>query len=332
MHAEHPPRPASALSELLRGTGRSALFHAGWLVQAQLGMALSWSWFGGLAGVALWWLLLAFWSGARKRASAGTWLTLAGVAAGGLLVCVGAGTSAAGLLGWGAQLLAWAWLCSQLPGPMPGRRPSDRPSHGSAWVGVVAGVLLAAWLAADPAQWAQRWPLAAALLMLAPWLARHPAPADCAGSHRLDAPMGLMMGSLLPMAQWCGGLGWSATTSITLHLLAMAGGVLAASGLARPDRRTAAWAWAAAAAFCGLNTPWAMLGAAALVAAAAASTEVRTLASSRASALAGSALLLLLGHLAATWGPEALRLVLMPAMLAAAVACLADRQRPAALA
>lgn len=339
-----PQSPTGALSELLCGTGRSALFHAGWLVQAQLGMVLSWSWFGGLAGVGLWWLLLAFWSGRAAPARPAVWLTMACVAAGGLMLCMGAGSSAAGLLGWGANLVAWAWLCSHLPGPMPSRRAGPPKSRGLAWAGVVAGVLLAVYLAADAAHWAQRWPLLAGLLMLTPWLAHRTGQPACPSSHRLDAPMGLMMGSLLLMAQWCGSLGWSAPTAVTLHLLAMVAGALAASSLARADRRTTGWVWAAAAALCGLDAPWAMLCTAALVAAAASAGEPRALSSTTAGssagplagswawALAGSALLLLLGHLAGTWGPEALRLVLMPVLMASALACLVDRQRSAALA
>jgi hypothetical protein len=57
---------------VLQAAGRSALFYAGWLVQSQLGMALSWGWFGGLGGVALW------------------WATLAGVASGGLALAMAA--------------------------------------------------------------------------------------------------------------------------------------------------------------------------------------------------------------------------------------------------
>ena len=66
MHAAEVLRSPPALWQLCKrlatSSGRSALMHAGWLVQAQLGMMLSWSWFGGLGAVALWWalLLLAF--------------------------------------------------------------------------------------------------------------------------------------------------------------------------------------------------------------------------------------------------------------------------------
>ena len=117
--AADPPHSAPTLSSRLRrlalDSGRSALLHAGWLVQAQLGMMLSWSWFGGLGGVALWWALLALWPRARSRPAPAALVVAALAACAGLVLAMQMGRSAAGLLGWGLHILAWAWLCRSPP-------------------------------------------------------------------------------------------------------------------------------------------------------------------------------------------------------------------------
>ena len=77
---------------VLLAAGRSALFYAGWLAQAQLGMALSWGWFGGLGGVALWWAALAWLAHHRPALALSRALlcALAGVASGGLALAMAA--------------------------------------------------------------------------------------------------------------------------------------------------------------------------------------------------------------------------------------------------
>ncbi|MEI7786210.1 MAG: hypothetical protein WCK08_17600, partial [Betaproteobacteria bacterium] len=171
MHAAEVLRSPPALWQLgmrlATGSGRSALLHAGWLVQAQLGMMLSWSWFGGLGGVALWWALLALWPKARSRPSAAALVGAALAACAGLVLAMHMGRSTAGLLGWGLHILAWAWLCSRTA-PLLGTSHSGLRAQG--WLGLLGGLLLAAGLAASPELWQARWPLLCALLLLAPWL------------------------------------------------------------------------------------------------------------------------------------------------------------------
>lgn len=303
--------------------GRSALFHAGWLVQAQLGMSLSWTWFGGLGGVALWWLLLALFSQPRLASFTPANLGKAAwVAAGGLALAMGPAPEPLRWLGWLCATLGWAWLCSRL---QPGLNAWERKGPLSAlhWLGAVAGLLAAVWLAAHPTDWQAHWPLLCGLLLLAPLLQSQKA-SSCPSAHRLDLPMGLMMGSLLPMAEACSRLGWSATTSVTLHLLAMVLGVAGATvlhaaaplathtALALPLRR-ALMAWGLAALLCTWDSSLAMLAVAALSSAASTWAAKHTR-NPGATAVAGVALLLMLGHLSVSAGPDALRWLLMPAL------------------
>lgn len=330
-HLSHGTAPASAWGLLLSATVRSALFHAGWLVQAQWGMALSWSHWGGLGGVAVWWVLLACFSAQPQRLvlSRAQLGILALVAVAGMASAMAAATWPLRALGWLTATLAWAWLCSQQP-PLMVRSASHKTSPVMLWsvLGTLTGVLLAVWLAAQPLDWSSRWPLMAALLMLAPFGLR--TSMTQTSDHRLDVPVGLMMGSLLPMAEWCRSQGWSADSATALHLLAMGLGGAAAmgwqgstprttrttpwAGQSQSDRRVACTAWCAAAVLCLWATPGAMLAAAALVAAASVKMG-STHADPRPSALAGAFLLLLVGELGAGQGPDALRLVLAPTLV-----------------
>jgi len=321
------PTLAHTLKHLAQASARSALLHAGWLVQAQLGIMLSWSWFGGLGGVALWWALLALWPKARSGPSRAALMGGALAACVGLVLAMLMGRSVAGLLGWGLHVLAWAWLCSRLP-PVLGSSPRGLQTQG--WLGLSGGMLLAAGLAASPELWQVRWPLLCALLLLAPWLAgQSAAPLACVWAGPMERPdlaMGLMMGSLLPMGWWCASQGWNGSQSLTLHLCAMVSGAWLACRLAGPGLRSIspAWAWSGAALLCAEGSVLAMLAAAALVAAGSA-LRTRTQANSGAWALAGCALLLSVGHWSATWGPDALRVALLLALLLAAMSSIEGR-------
>jgi len=342
----------------LQAAARSALFYAGWLVQAQLGMALSWGWFGGLGGVALWWASLAWLAHRWPDLALGRPLLcrLAGVASGGLALAMAAESIPLRLVGWLAATLAWATLCHQLQRSMAAQphlwrrlwlmATSKTPPAGptgagggqlapalgpglAGALGHLAGLLASVWLAAQAQQWALHWPLLCGLLLLSPWL-QSQAQGNCSQVHRLDAPTGLMMGSLLPMAQWCSALGWTAAESITLHVLAMwlgwAVGTRLSSDPAPSDRPAAArgfkcttmnptqrmcGAWALAAALLFWASPWAMLAAAGLVGAASAENR----AAPRPSDALGVVLLLWVGQLSVSQGPDALRLVLVLTLL-----------------
>jgi hypothetical protein len=296
----------AAVQGLLSDGLRSLLFHAGWLVQAQLGMALSWSWAGGLGGVALWWACLA--AMARRRATPSrhrvAWASLS--AAAGLALAMTQGATPLGLLGWGLNLLSWAWLCSR-----HGAAPrSGRPLRLGASLAGLAGMLLAALLAAGTL-WPWAWPLVCALFLVLPWLRPRE---DEHGLHALSLPMGLMMGSLLPMAQWCASQGWSPAESAALHLAAMALGLHLAAAW---HPFSAGWTrglWALAALLCLQGSAWAMLASACVVAAVAAAGAGR---SHGLPAWTGPGLLLVVGQLLPTWGPDALRLALAGVFLTA---------------
>lgn len=299
----------SGITAVLVWTLRSALFHAGWLAQGQLGMSLSWSWFGGLGGVALWWLLLALWSGARVQTGLSRHVAAATAAAVGLVLAVVQGATPAGWLGWGLNLLAWSWLCSR-------HRPWQLPGCAAGWLGTCAGVLMALGLAADTVAWSHGWQALVVLLMLSLCVA--PARPTPGHGPRMDLPMGLMMGSLLPMAQWCSAAGWNAWESVGLHLAAMLAGLAVSQLLGRQAWRPAVLACAAAASL-GLGpSEWTMLAAAML--AACASGWTRPGVDTRQTpAWLGALGLLLVGALASRWGPDALRLVLVPALVLAAL-------------
>ena len=340
----------------LQAAARSALFYAGWLVQAQLGMALSWGWFGGLGGVALWWAALAWLAHRWPALALGRPLlcTLAGVASGGLALAMAAEWMPLRLVGWLAGTLAWVTLCHQLQRSMAAQPPfwhrlwlmasaKTRPAAPTGGgqlppalgpglacaVGHLSGLLASVWLAAQAQHWAQHWPLLCGLLLLSPWL-QGQAQGNCSQVHRLDAPTGVMMGSLLPMAQWCSALGWTAAESITLHVLAMwlgwaVGTTLsgdpapgdrpaAASGFKRTTRhpnKLMCGAWALAAALLFWASPWAMLAAAGLVGAASATDT----AAPRPSDALGVVLLLWVGQLSVSQGPDALRMGLVLTLL-----------------
>jgi len=343
---------------VLQAAGRSALFYAGWLAQAQLGMALSWGWFGGLGGVALWWATLAWLAQHRPALALSRPLlcTLAGVASGGLALAMAAEWMPLRLVGWLAGTLAWATLCHQLQRSMAAQPPWWRrlwlmatsktrpaaptgagegqlppalgPGHACA-LGHLAGLLASVWLAAQAQHWALNWPLLCGLLLLSPWL-RGQAQGNCSQVHRLDAPTGLMMGSLLPMAQWCSALGWTAAESISLHVLAMwlgwalgtllsadpapNDGPAAASGFKRTPMhptKLMCGAWALAAFLAAWPSPWAMLAAAGLVGAASAACR----AAPRPSDAVGVLLLLWVGQLSVSQGPDAFRMMLVLTLL-----------------
>ena len=300
------PRACLPAADLLAEGLRSLVFHAGWLVQAQLGMALTWSWAGGLGGVALWWACLLWFERSPGRVPARSLLAAAGaMAAGGLALALTQGQTAWGLLGWGLNLLGWTWLCSR-QSAMPGT--GRWPGIGPALAGL-AGMLLAALLAAG-ALWPRAWPLVCAALLMLPWLrpldaAEHPV-------HALSLPMGLMMGCLLPMAQWCGNLGWSAAESVSLHLAAMALGLHLAAAWRPRGSAQMRGLWLVAALLCAMASPWAILAAAGVVAAASSWTapDTRSL-----RPWAGPVVLLWVGQLSPTWGPDALRLAMVGALL-----------------
>lgn len=304
---------------------RSALFHAGWLAQAQLGMSLTWGWFGGLGGVALWWALLSLLSVRRPTRSLSRLqlLALGGVAAGGVALAMSAPATSLRLLAWLAAAVAWALMCSQLQRTAtPARAAACWPAWGLQGLGWLAGLALAVGLAADAQDWSRRWPLLCALLMVAALFRAEPR-ADCAWTHRLDLPTGLMMGSLLPMAQWCSAQGWSPASSIVLHMLAMGGGSAIAAWLHPPQSdvsgqgqdtkfQLAGAAWMTAALLCAWTSPWAMIAAAALTGAA---SRLAPLSAWGLRVPCGAALLLLVGQLGPGSGPDALRSVLAPALV-----------------
>jgi hypothetical protein len=296
---------------------RSLLFHAGWLVQAQLGMALSWSWAGGLGGVALWWACLALLGRktlpppSRRRVAA-----ISALAAAGLALAVTQGANSWGLLGWGVNLLSWAWLCSR-HGAMPG---SGRPARLGSSLAGLAGMCLAALLAAG-SLWPWAWPLVCALFLALPWLR----PREGGhGPHTLSLPMGLMMGSLLPMAQWCASQGWSPAESAALHLAAMALGLYLAAAWCAPEAPAVRSMWILAALLCLLDSPWAMLVTAAVVAAA--SNWTAPSAARSPGLWVGPVALMAMGQLLPTWGPDALRLVLVGGLVLMALVCREDRK------
>ncbi len=262
------PAPAAAralAAGWAAGAGRSFLFHAGWLAMAQLGMVLSWSWFGGLALVALWWCAMAMLAGTRpvlphlqrlaylQRLPA--WV-LAALAALALACAMLGGRSGAAAVAAVAACLAWATLCSRAGlawerGPHRGlhREPHDgslgcalrgpqseltsnvaaEAAHG---LGLLAGLAAAAALAAHPGEWLQRWPVVCAALPVATWLAQRTQPSAPA-AHGLDAPMGLMMGGLLLAAEACRSLGWGPQQSVLMHGGAMLLGLMLARSLGR---------------------------------------------------------------------------------------------------
>lgn len=342
---------------LAQAAGRCALFYAGWLAQAQLGMALSWGWFGGLAGVALWWAVLA-WLTERRSAVAlnrPVMCTLAGVASGGLALAMAAEPMPWRVLGWLVSTVAWSALCHQLAPAKQGQPASffDGISKAqtlqplaagwtkrkavlsyllgrmlSGWTALftthLAGLIFAVWLAAQAQDWVMHWPVLCVLLLISPWL-KAQAHQDCSQVHRLDAPTGLMMGSLLPMAQWCSAVGWTAAESITLHVLAMWLGLAVAarwtvgpqptvwmSGQSHRFNARGTGPWGLAAVLCvWWASPWAMLAAAGLVAGASALNGAVT----KPGAAVGALLLLGVGQLSVVHGAEALRMVLAPTVL-----------------
>ncbi|MEI7784446.1 MAG: hypothetical protein WCK08_08690, partial [Betaproteobacteria bacterium] len=129
---------------------------------------------------------------------------------------------------------------------------------------------------------------------------------------------------LLPMGWWCASQGWDGSQSLTLHLCAMVAGAWLACRLAGLGSISPAWAWAGAALLLLQGSAAAMLAAAALVAAGSA-LRARAQASSGAWAMAGCALLLSVGHWSATWGPDALRLAMLLALLLAAISSIEGR-------
>lgn len=203
----------------------AALNWAAWFVLLQLGQALSWDWFSGLLPIAL----FVAWTlsdpvGRRIDAVRGARWSAAFVVVGLSLAWV----SGRGALGWVAlALIACAWAqwslfqqtarhrcCGVLNSP-------TRPVLVS-WI----GLLLAVWIAADSADWAQRWPMLLflfAMWFLGSWFlgpTREPRRASHVpptANDLLNSLMIVMMGSLLLLAQWCVSSGGSMTWMAILH-------------------------------------------------------------------------------------------------------------------
>lgn len=208
----------------------ACLTFTAWLVLLQVGMSLTWNWFSGLLPLAAWWAWLALDPlGAAGRRPGVALVAALGVAMG---VCV-AQMAGRGLMGWmGAALLAVAWaqwvlaVHSHSHGAEAGATPMPVWARTAVQM---AGLLTAAWVAADPLWWGTRWVVLPVLWLTWAlcWMGLHgqptrPAPArPPAGSQwpgLLASPtMALMMGALLLMAQWCVSVGWSYTAAVVAH-------------------------------------------------------------------------------------------------------------------
>jgi hypothetical protein len=208
----------------------ACLTFGAWLVLLQVGMSITWNWFSGLLPLAAWWAWLALDPlGAAGRRPGVALVAALGVATG---VCV-AQMAGRGLMGWmGVALMAVAWAQWVLA--------VRSHSHGMQADGTrlpvlaraavqLAGLLTAAWLAADPVWWGTRWVVLTVLWLswALCWMGLHgqpsrPAPARPSASSQwpgfLASPtMALMMGALLLMAQWCVSVGWSYTEAVVAH-------------------------------------------------------------------------------------------------------------------
>jgi hypothetical protein len=231
-----PARPlwnAAASAQALGWTHQLlvvSLTFGAWLVLLQVGMSLTWNWFSGLLPLAAWWAWLAIDPlGAAGRRPGAALVAALGVALG---VCV-AQMAGRSLMGWmGVALLAAAWaqwviaVRSHSHGVEAGG--TRMPLLGRVAV-QLAGLLTAAWLAADPLWWGTHWVVLPVLWLTWAlcWMGLHGQPTRLASAQPpagsqwpgfLASPtMALMMGALLLMAQWCVSVGWSYTEAVVAH-------------------------------------------------------------------------------------------------------------------
>ena len=221
------PRP-EALGPLggmqaVRQLCEAVLRAAGWLVMLQLGAAMSWSWFGGLLPVVVWWLWQV-WDPLRPRAMTRpmAWGLALGAVAGVWLVLRSGPEGWWGWPGLGLATAAWAQACRAFMPRPADPRSTDSASHVlmqlMAW-------LFAAWCLADPLAWQTRWVWLVPVWLV--WtLCAQPAqlPGGSAGAARqvqarfaMDPVMAVMMASLLWMGQWCAVAGWGPVQTMVAH-------------------------------------------------------------------------------------------------------------------
>ena len=198
-----------------------------WMVLAQWGVQLSYSWAGGMLPLALWWagrLCLAPWSHVLN----GRWSSLFGaaLAGAGMWVLALDPHSELHLLAWAAVLTGWVVFSES----MRGIRPPPSKGSGLAHVAlpVTAGLI---WLlAGDPLAWQSRWHwhivvllvLGAGASLLTPQArgvaraSRAWPPDEATLSSR--SLMGLMMGGLFVFDQSCLGPVWPPAAVVGLHM------------------------------------------------------------------------------------------------------------------
>ncbi|MFM2035393.1 MAG: hypothetical protein RL459_658, partial [Pseudomonadota bacterium] len=217
-----------------------------WLVLAQWGVQLTYSWAGGMLPLALWWagrLCLAPWSHVLEgRRSSLLGAALAGV---GMWVLVQDAHGHLQLLAWAGVVLGWLVFSESLRG----LRTSSSEGGGFAHVALPVTAALIWLLAGDPLAWQSHWlwhivvllTLGAAAFLLAPQARRVassppalPALPPDGATLSSRSIMGLMMGGLFVFDQSCLGPAWPPATVIGLHL----GVMTVLSGLAMALRAT----------------------------------------------------------------------------------------------
>lgn len=206
----------------------------GWVWLGEQGQRLGWSLGSGLVAVAFWWALrltlqrLQPWPQGPLAATLLGWgaATAAGV---GLLAQLAPGPTSFWVLM--VVALLWAVWSAALDALAPVSSRCPRPWAG--WPPLLAALI--AW-AALSLPWAQNEGGVAVVLLAAGLLVGFAAPKPRLMPRRMasglpQTAMGLMMGSLGLGSAWCVSAGWSTTTVMGLHLLLMA----ALPGLVRLD-------------------------------------------------------------------------------------------------
>ncbi len=196
----------------------------GWVWLGAQGQRLGWSLASGVLPVALWWglrLVLAALPIPQGLPRQTPWVLGVLTALGTLLVAQVPGPGHAALLALAAVWAAWlAWLDV----PEAAARCSRRQAG---WPPVVAAGLTGL-VTAAPLPMAVSAAAVVLLLLAAAWLGRRvPAPIERSGSSHPAAlipatAMGLMMGTLWLGSAWCSAAGWSDAAVVTLHLGLMA--------------------------------------------------------------------------------------------------------------
>ncbi len=212
------------VAEGTRQLCETILLVSGWLVMLQLGAAMSWSWFGGLGPVVVWWLWQVFdplGPRALTRPMACVWALCAVV---GVWLVVHWGPEAWGWLGLSLATVAWAQVCR---GFVP-RSGGITGSGAHVWVQLLAWGF-AAWCLADPLAWQTRWVWLVPVWLL--WAVSVPTPAPvchpASARPRAHTPlasdpvMAVMMASLLWMGQWCAAAGFGLVQALWAHGAAM---------------------------------------------------------------------------------------------------------------